>query len=119
MPYMLLIMERREQRRSRSPEEGRAVYDRMLRFTDDLQARGLLLASQSLRSDREGVRVEVRGGKPTLLDGPFSESKEMVGGFFYLDCQTKAEAVAIAEACPAAEWSTVEVREVGPCYEDE
>ncbi|MBL0312556.1 MAG: dehydrogenase [Holophagaceae bacterium] len=118
MPYMLLIMEPREQRQGRSPEAGRAVYDRMLRFTENLQSRGLLKASNSLRSDREGVRVEVRGGKPTLMDGPFSESKEMVGGFFYLDCKTKAEAVAIAESCPAAEWSTIEVREIGPCFDD-
>lgn len=118
MPYMLLILERREQRQERSPEEGRAVYCRMLRFTEDLQTRGLLKASNSLRPDRDGVRVEVRGGKSRCLDGPFSEAKEMVGGFFYLDCKTKAEAIAIAETCPAAEWSTVEVREIGPCYDD-
>ncbi len=118
MPYLLLIMEPREQRPSRSPEEGRAVYERMLRFTEDLQTRGLLKASNSLRPDWDGVRVKVRGGRSTLMDGPFSEAKEMVGGFFYLDCETKAEAIAIAETCPAAEWSTIEVREVGPCYDD-
>lgn len=118
MPYMLLILESRAQRPSRTPEEGHAVYDRMVRFAEDLQARGLLVATNSLRSDREGVRVQVREGQRTLLDGPFSESKEMVGGFFYLDCQTRDEAVAIATACPAAEWATVEVREVGPCYDE-
>jgi len=118
MPFMLLIMEPREQRPSRTPEEGRAVYERMLQFTEELQAQGLLRASSSLRSDREGVRVTLRGGMRALVDGPFAESKEMVGGFFYLGCQTKAEAVAIAASCPAAEWATVEVREVGPCFED-
>ena len=40
----------------------------------------------------------------------------MVGGFFLLDCETREEAVAIAKQCPAAEWATVEVRAVGPCY---
>jgi hypothetical protein len=118
MTYLLLIMEQRGQRQRRSPEEGQALYGRMLRFTEDLQKRGLLRASNSLRSDREGVRVQVRQGQHTLLDGPFSESKEMVGGFFYLDCRTRDEAVAIASTCPAAEWATVEVREVGPCYDD-
>ena len=118
MPYMLLIMEARAQRPSRTPEEGRAVYDRMLRFSEDLQTRGLLVASNSLRSDQDGVRVQVREGRCTFLDGPFSESKEMVGGFFYLNCNTREEALAIAETCPAAEWATVEVREVGPCYDD-
>jgi hypothetical protein len=50
------------------------------------------------------------------MDGPFAEAKEMVGGFFLLDCATREEAVAIAGRCPAAEWATVEVRETGPCY---
>jgi hypothetical protein len=51
-----------------------------------------------------------------VLDGPFAEAKEMVGGFFLLDCATREEAVAIARECPAAEWATVEVRATGPCY---
>ncbi|HLP30533.1 MAG TPA: YciI family protein [Geothrix sp.] len=118
MTYLLLILEPRGQRLDRSPEEGRAVYDRMLRFTEDLERRGLLKASNSLRSDADGVRVEVREGRPILRDGPFSESKEMIGGFFYLDCASRDEAVAIAKSCPAAEWATVEVREIAPCYDD-
>lgn len=116
MAYMLLIIEPAGQRRERSEEEGRALYERMLRFSAGLKARGLLKASQSLRSDSEGIRVRVRNGKRTLLDGPFSESKEMVGGFFLLDCETREQAVAIAAECPAAEWATVEVREFGPCF---
>jgi hypothetical protein len=75
-----------------------------------------LIATQSLRSDAEGVRVQVRGGKRTLVDGPFSETKEMVGGYFLLDCESKAQAVTIAAECPAAEWATLEVRELGPCF---
>jgi len=51
-----------------------------------------------------------------VLDGPFAEAKEMIGGFFLLNCDTREEAVAIAAACPAAAWATVEVREVAPCY---
>jgi YCII-related domain len=46
----------------------------------------------------------------------FAEAKEMVGGFFLLDCKTQAEAIAIAAECPAAQWCTVAVREVGPCF---
>jgi hypothetical protein len=116
LPYMLLIVEPLGQRRERSEAEGRQLYDRMLRFSDELKTRGLLKASQSLKSDAEGVRVQVRDGKRTFVDGPFSETKEMVGGFFLLDCETKDEAVAIACECPAAEWATVEVREFGPCF---
>lgn len=116
MAYMLLIAEPRGQRQSRSPEEGAALYQQMLDFTEDLKKRGLHLASESLISDAQAVRVEVRGGKPVLLDGPFAEAKEMIGGFFLLNCATREEAVAIAAECPAAQWATVEVRELAPCY---
>lgn len=116
MSYMLLIVEPAGQREERTEAEGRALYDRMMRFSEDLKARGLLKISQSLRSEAQGVRVQVRGGKRTLSDGPFAETKEMVGGFFLLDCETREQAVAIAAECPAAEWATVEVRELGPCF---
>ena len=117
MPYMLLVMEPNGQRDERTLVEGHGVYDRMLAFTEDLRARGLLIASNSLRSAATRVRVDGKDGRSTLLDGPFTEAKELVGGFFYLDCGTKDEALAIAAACPAAEWAAVEVREVGTCYE--
>src|SRR5438477_9338064 len=117
MAYLLLILEPGEKRRTRSPQDGRLAYARMLAFTEDLKGRGVLRASDALRSDAEGVRVEVRGGKRMIVDGPFAESKEIVGGFFLLDCQTKEQAIAIASECPATEWATVEVREIGPCWE--
>ncbi len=117
MAYMLLIMEPAGQRQSRSEAEGRALYERMLRYSAELKERGLLRMSQSLKTDSEGARVQRRGERPSIVDGPFAEAKEMVGGFFLLTCQTLAEAITIARECPAAEWATVEVRELGPCFE--
>lgn len=117
MSYMLLIVEPTDQREARGAEAGQAVYDRMLRFTDDLKSRGILQASNSLASDKRAVRVQVRDGESRLVDGPFAEAKEMIGGFFLLDCDTHEEALQIARECPAAEWCTVEVRETGPCYD--
>jgi hypothetical protein len=116
MPYMLLIVEPSGQRAERSLEAGQAVYDRMLRFADGLKTRGLLRAAESLTSQHDGVRVQQRDGRRTLVDGPFAEAKEMIGGFFLIDCATRDEAVAIAAECPAAEWCTVEVRQLGPCW---
>ncbi len=115
--YMLLIVEPPGQRATRSPEEGRALYARMGEFAQALRAQGKLIACESLARDAEGVRVQVREGRDRLIDGPFTEAKEMVGGFFLLDCESQEEAVRIATACPAAQWSTVEVRRVAPCYE--
>lgn len=116
MSYMLLIVEPSGQRAERTEEEGRMLYDRMLKFSEDLKSRGLLKISQSLRSDAHGVRVRKQEGKPMTVDGPFTETKEIIGGFFLLECETRDEAIAIAEECPAAEFATVEVRELGPCY---
>ena len=116
MSYILLIVEPTGQRRERTEDEGRALYDSMLKFSAQLKERGLLTVSQSLRSDAEAVRVQVRDGRRSLTDGPFAEAKEMVGGYFLLTCKTREEAVAIAAECPAAQWATVEVREFGPCF---
>ena len=113
---MLLIVEPVGQRRERTEDEGRALYDSMLKFSTDLKERGLLTVSQSLRSDADAVRVRVRDGRRVLTDGPFADAKEMVGGYFLLTCETRDQAVAIAAACPAAQWATVEVRELGPCF---
>lgn len=116
MPYMLLILEEPAQRATRNEAEGHAVYERMVRFADDLKTLGVLMAVESLTSQRDATRVRVNAGRAQVLDGPFAEAKEMVGGFFLIDCKTREEAVAIARQCPAAEWATVEVRETGPCY---
>ncbi len=116
MPYMLLIIEPPGQREERGLEQGQQAYADMLGFSDALKARGVLRSSEALVTDAKGVRVQVRDGKPSRVDGPFTEAKEMVGGFFLLDCASREEAVAIATQCPAAAWCTVEVRELGPCW---
>ncbi|WP_321845557.1 YciI family protein [Paraburkholderia bannensis] len=116
MAYLLLISEPRGQRESRTPAEGEALYAQMVQFAAELDARGVLLEVQSLVSDVDAARVEVREGRTSVIDGPFSEAKEMIGGFFLVDCATREEALAFARACPAAQWATVEVRETGPCF---
>jgi hypothetical protein len=118
MSYMLLIIEPTEQRRSRTEAEGREVYARMKQFGEALRAEGKLTAVESLAAQASAVRVQKREGRAQLIDGPFAEAKEMVGGFFLLDCATLDEAVVIAQRCPAAEWATVEVRALGPCYDE-
>jgi hypothetical protein len=116
MAYMLLIQEPVGQRETLTQAEGQAAYDGMLKFADELKARGILRGVESLTSLATATRVKVREGRPQIMDGPFAEAKEMIGGFFLVDCATQAEAVEIAKQCPAAAWCTVEVRSLGPCY---
>jgi hypothetical protein len=117
MAYMLLVVEKVGDREARVESEGRTLYDRMLHFSEDLKQRGLLTLSQSLKTDVAGARVTMRGEKSTVRDGPFAEAKEMIGGFFLLTCDTREQAIEIARECPAAEWATIEVRELGPCFQ--
>jgi hypothetical protein len=117
MAYALLIVKPAGQRKTRTEAEGRALYDRMVRFSEDLKSRGLLTMTQSLKTDTQGARVRVEGNRSAVVDGPFAEAKEMIGGFLILTCETRAQAIALAAECPAAKWATVEVRELGPCFE--
>ena len=116
MTYMLMLVEPVGQRRERGEAAGRAVYDRMLGFAESLKQRGVLRGVESLASLDQGARLQVRDGKARVLDGPFAEAKEMIGGFFLVDVETLEEALALAAECPAAEWCTVEVRKSGPCW---
>jgi hypothetical protein len=117
MAYVLLVVEKAGDRAARSQSEGGALYDRMQRFSENLKQRGLLTMSQSLKTEADGTRVTKEGEKSLVRDGPFAEAKEMIGGFFLLTCATRDQAIEIARECPAAEWATIEVRELGPCFQ--
>jgi hypothetical protein len=117
MSFLLLVVEH-EARRELAPESRQKRFDEMMAYTEGLRGRGVLLASESLRPDAEGARVRRRDGQRIVTDGPFAEAKEMVGGFFLLDCATKEQAIALAAECPASGWATVEVRETGRCIDD-
>lgn len=115
MPYMLLIMEPIGQRDERGADLGKVVYQQMLDFTEELRQAHVLMATNSLAA--ASSRLSKPDGRTArVLDGPFAEAKEMIGGFFLLNVATREAALTWAERCPAAAWATVEVRETGPCY---
>lgn len=111
---MLLIVEPHGQRAERGQQAGERLYQRMLDYGAELQSQGLLVASHSLATAAR--RLQRRDGATQVLDGPFTESKEMVGGFFLLNTEDPQVAQAWAERCPAAEWATVEIRSIAPCF---
>ncbi|MEP7282193.1 MAG: YciI family protein [Rubrivivax sp.] len=116
MAYLMLIVEPVGQRAERGLEDGREAYARMQAFAAGLEARGALRGVNALKTP--ATRLQRHGDGGTLvLDGPFAETKEMLGGYFLLDGVTRDEALAIAADCPAAAWATIELRETGTCYE--
>jgi hypothetical protein len=108
----LLLIEDGGAARTWAPGEYEQAIARMNRFTSELKTRGAYRASDKLHPDSEGARVQIRDGQPFVVNGPFAETKEVVGGFYLIDCADRAEAIAIASECPAASWGTVEVRQV-------
>jgi hypothetical protein len=84
---MLLVMEPVGQREARPVLDGKVLYDRMVAFGESLKARGVLKAYDSLGSTAKGVRVVVRDGKRSLIDGPFAEAKEFTTNGAWWDRQ--------------------------------
>ncbi len=116
MAYMLLIVEPVGQRAERGLEGGQKAYETMLGFTAELKAAGVLMASSSLATAATRLQQPATSAAALITDGPFAETKEMIGGFFLLDCGSNAVALRWAGGGPAAAWATVEVRETGPCF---
>ena len=79
-------------------------------WLDDLQARGIWVTGDQLAPPRRARTVRVRDGKTMVTDGPFAETKEVVGGFDILECGSLEEAVEIAAGHPIAQMGTIEVR---------
>jgi hypothetical protein len=79
-------------------------------WLDDLEARGIWVTGDQLAPPRRARSVRVRDGKAMVTDGPFTETKEAVGGFDILECGSFEEAVEIAAGHPVAQIGTIEVR---------
>jgi hypothetical protein len=88
------------------------MMERFIRFKEDVVREGSCLSGAQLAHEKEATRVKVRHGKRTVLDGPFMETKETLGGYFVVDCASPEDAVALAARCPGAELGIMEVRPV-------
>jgi len=91
-----------------SPE----AIKRMTRYNERLAKAGALVALDGLHPPQEGTRVRFQGGKAQATDGPFTESKEVLGGYWVIRVGSKQEAVEWARQCPADEGDVIEVRQV-------
>ena len=79
-----------------------------------LREAGLLVGVQRLHSTESATSVRVRGGESEITDGPFAVTKEVLAGYYVLDCGDLDEALKLAARLPSARWGTVEVRPVMP-----
>jgi hypothetical protein len=84
----------------------------MMKYNESLQKAGVLLSLEGLHPPSMGARVSFAGGKPKVTDGPFPETKEVLGGYWMIDVKSKEEAVQWATRCPASDNEVIEVRQV-------
>jgi len=109
--YVLLILDDPSREWS-SPAEAGAEMAKMGRFAGELAQQGKLQGGNPLKPMAEAVRLRAQGGRMVVTDGPFAESKEMVGGFFVIEAANRDEALSIAGRCPHTALGSVELREV-------
>jgi len=88
--------------------------DALRRWCDDMAARGITLTGSPLAAARKATTVQVKGGEVLRSDGPFAETKELVGGFEVLDCASLDEAIDLVSRHPVAEYGCIELREIRP-----
>jgi len=84
----------------------------MSKYNEELTKAGVLLGLDGLQPPAAGARVSFPGGTPTVTDGPFTEAKEMIGGYWLIQARSKDEAVEWAARCPAGDGDVIEVRQV-------
>jgi hypothetical protein len=83
----------------------------MGKFNEEMIKNGMMLAGDGLQASSKGARVTFKGGKPTVVDGPFTETKELVAGFWIIQAKSKQEAVEWARRVPFVD-GEIEVRQV-------
>src|SRR5437868_5112241 len=83
------------------PEHADPVeMEAMSRYNDELQAAGVLLDVNGLESTEKGAKVRFKGANRTVIDGPFTEAKEVIGGYWVIQVRSKAEAIEWAKRIP-------------------
>jgi hypothetical protein len=99
----------------KNSESGALPDEKMLRdmgkFNEELVKAGVMLAGEGLHPSSKGVRVRFSGGKRTVIDGPFAETKELVAGFWLWQCKSKEEAIEWLKRAPF-DGTEVEIRQV-------
>ena len=108
---MLMIPKGYETAKPGTMPDAKAV-EAMMKFNQNLQKAGVLVTLDGLHPPSMGARVSFSGGKPKVTDGPFAEAKEVIGGYWMIQVNSKQEAIDWAARCPASDNEVIELRQV-------
>src|SRR5687768_8650305 len=112
MRFMMLMIPKGYERAKPGTVPGAKAVAEMTRYNESLSRAGILLAVDGLHPPSVGARVAFSGSKPTVTDGPFSEAKEVLGGYWMIQVKSREEALEWARRCPAGAGDVIEVRQV-------
>ena len=112
MQYLLLIYESEADWNTIGEAERQKMYKEYRELSEDLQRTGKYKIGQQLQPTATATTVRERGGKKTITDGPFAETKEQLGGFYFVEAKDLDEALAIAARIPSVRTGSIEVRPV-------
>jgi len=112
MRFMMLVIPKGYETAAPDAAPGAEAVARMMQYNQKLQNAGVLLELNGLRPPAAGARVSFEGGKPTVIDGPFADAKEVVGGYWIIRARSREEAVEWAKQAPMSDNELIEVRQI-------
>src|ERR1700688_1785566 len=112
MRFMMLMIPKGYEKAKPGAMPDDTAVAAMMKYNESLQKAGVLLALDVLHPPSMGARVSFAGGKAKVTDGPFTEAKEVVGGYWMIQVKSREEAIEWATRCPAGDNETIEVRQV-------
>jgi hypothetical protein len=112
MRFMMLVIPKAYEKAGADFVPPAELVAKMTKYNDSLSKAGVLLSLDGLTPPAKAARVKFAGGKPKVVDGPFTEAKEMVGGYWIIQVKSQAEAIEWAKRAPMLDGDTIEVREV-------
>lgn len=112
MRFMMLMIPKGYESAKPGTMPDAKLVEAMTKYNESLKRAGILLALDGLHPPSVGARVSFDGGRPKTTDGPFSEAKEVLGGYWLIQVKSKEEAIEWATRCPAQDGDIIEVRRV-------
>lgn len=114
MQYLLMIYFDEAEAAKVPPDQMQKMMPAYAAYTEAMQKAGVLLAGDRLRPTNAATTVRMRDDKPQILDGPYADTKEQLGGYFKIEAPDLDAAITWAARCPGASHGTIEVRPVWP-----
>ena len=111
MKFLLMIIDNEPYQARLSESEMQAMIDQVRAVENAITAQGKMIDSRALRPSSEAATVRIRDGEISVVDGPFAETHEVLGGYFLIECASREEAIEWARKFPPAS-GAIEVRPV-------